>query len=100
MTKKISHHKREKRFPSLTYFKFTLIELLIVIAIIAILAGLLLPALNAARNKAREALCKANLKQSVTYTIIYTDNNDGYFMNVSNDSLNAHYLGMIQLGPI
>jgi prepilin-type N-terminal cleavage/methylation domain-containing protein/prepilin-type processing-associated H-X9-DG protein len=42
---------------------FTLIELMVVIAIIAILISLLLPAVQAAREAARRTQCRSNLKQ-------------------------------------
>jgi len=58
--------------------EFTLLELLIVIAIIAILAGILLPALNSARLKAKETDCTGRKKQLAQMAMLYSTDNGDY----------------------
>lgn len=75
--------------------KFTLIELLIVIAIIAILTAMLLPALNSARAKARSVSCISNLKQTGLTCRMYADqNNDVLAVQfVTGDGADNYYWG-------
>jgi prepilin-type N-terminal cleavage/methylation domain-containing protein len=53
--------------------RFTLVELLVVVAIIAVLASLLMPALTRARTAARSRLCMNNLKQTGLAFAMYLD---------------------------
>ena len=45
---------------------FTLIELLIVIAVIAVLVALIIPALGRTKEQARRVQCLSNIRQTVT----------------------------------
>lgn len=63
---------------------FTLVGLLVIIAVLAILAAMLLPALASAKRKAQRINCVNNLKQDgLAFRLWESDQSDKYPMGVS-----------------
>jgi len=73
---------------------FTLIELMIVIAIIAILAAILVPNFIRARAQGQVTACKSNLKNIGTALEMYSTDNSGRYPSAKT-ALTPNYLKTI-----
>ncbi len=62
---------------------FTLIEMLVVVAIISLLVAILLPSLNRAREQARMATCLSNLRTLGQALVMYADDNKDRLPNAN-----------------
>jgi prepilin-type N-terminal cleavage/methylation domain-containing protein/prepilin-type processing-associated H-X9-DG protein len=70
--------------------KFTLLELIIVIAIIGILTTILLPSLSKARRSAKNAVCSSNLAQITRGAHIFAKQNNNKFWERKKDIKPTH----------
>ncbi len=77
---------------------FTLLELLVVVAIIALLVAILIPTLRQARDQSRRAACLANVHQIAIAYQNYLTANNGRFMQWVR--ANANYGGIQGLDPL
>ena len=66
------------RNKSTSLLGFTLVEVLVVIAISGIMLGLLLPAVQMAREAARKNTCANNLKQQATAVLLHEEQHGSY----------------------
>ena len=80
---------------------FTLIELMIVIAIIAILAAILIPNFLHARAESITSACEGNEKQIATAEEEYAVDNSGAYANkLGAGGLTTPYLGVVITDPV
>lgn len=79
-------------------FNFTLIELLIVVAIIGILLSILMPSLSKSHEKARRAVCMNNQRQMYLSVAIWSKNNNEKLPSAEPDNGSAGYRFLGQPG--
>ena len=81
---------------------FSMVELLVIMAIIAIVMMLLLPALQRAKNKGLDIVCMSNLMQFGKAGHMYWGDNDGRAFPYRDEQLedgDVYWFGWLQRGP-
>lgn len=92
-----------KKFLRMRKKGFTLIELMIVIAIIAILAAILIPNFIRARAQSQLAACESNLKNIATSLEMYSTDYNGnypYGSTTADTVLTPNYMRTLPVCPI
>lgn len=64
---------------------FTLVEMLVTIAVIAILISILVPTIGPAMERARQASCSSNLGQCFKMVVMYASDNSGRLPQANGD---------------
>ena len=77
---------------------FTLVELLVVMSILAILMSLFVPALRSTMYKAKNLKCLTDKKSLAQATVMYCDDNDGYYPRRDKGALiSGRYPGRVRV---
>jgi type II secretory pathway pseudopilin PulG len=84
---RVLHRRKDEQASSAG---FTMVELVVVIAMTAVLTALLLPALSSAKEKARRAVCKSNMHQLYLVFDDYAGDNADVLPSAADNMGNYH----------
>lgn len=87
---------------SVGHCAFSLVELLVVIAVISLLLSILTPVLNRAKAVAKQTVCQSRLRQWGLAFEIYTTQNDNYYPHIDGldrDAGQADWFGWVDMLP-
>jgi prepilin-type N-terminal cleavage/methylation domain-containing protein len=74
---------------------FTLVELLVVIAVVGILASLLLPALIGSKERAKRAACKNSIRQFAIAVHLYANDHEDHLLSGASNKAGDDHLPVL-----
>jgi len=87
---------------------FTMVEVIIVVAVIAVLASIIMPKMGGGRDKAKLSACKVNIRHIVVALDLYANDNNGVYcpntgytwVNSSCYLITGGYLARVPICPL